>query len=338
LFIVMRTDAKDEDITRVIDAIGMAGFEAHVSRGVERTVIGVKGARERINPDAFAGLTGVFQVIRVTAPHKLASREWRPQNSVVDVGGVKIGGGKMTYIAGPCAVENRASVLEAARALAPAGAHMLRGGAYKPRTSPYDFQGLGEEGLKILAEARHESGLPVVTEARSEAHVAVIQRYADMVQIGARNMQNFDLLKEVGRSRMPVLLKRGIAAKVSEVLMSAEYILAEGNDSVVLCERGIRTFEDATRNTLDVSAVPVLKAQTHLPVLIDPSHAAGRARYVAPLARAGIAAGADGIIVEVHPDPSCAMCDAGQALTPGQFASLAKELDAIAAVVAQSEL
>ncbi|MHC4505397.1 MAG: 3-deoxy-7-phosphoheptulonate synthase [Planctomycetota bacterium] len=334
MFVVMRQDATDADVERVVAKIGHLGFEPHVSRGVERTVIGVKGPRDRLDPGAFAGMDGVLQVVRVTAPHKLASREWRPADSVVEVGDgdgptARIGEGGLTFIAGPCAVENRESLFDAARAAREGGARMLRGGAFKPRTSPYDFQGLGEEGVKLLAEASREFGLPAVTEARSAAHVEIIVRHCDMIQIGARSMQNFDLLKEVGRADKPVLLKRGMSAKVRELLMSAEYILSEGNEKVVLCERGIRTFEDATRFTLDCSAVPVLKAETHLPVVIDPSHAAGNSRYVAALARAGVAAGADGIMVEIHPRPAEALCDAAQALTPAAFARLVRELEGI---------
>jgi 3-deoxy-7-phosphoheptulonate synthase len=333
----MRTDASEADLTRVLEVIESQGFEPHVSRGVERTVVGVKGARERLNPDTYSGLRGVMQVVRVTAPHKLASREWKPQDSCIPVRDVQIGRGSLTFMAGPCAVEEREQLLEAARGVKAGGGQMLRGGAFKPRTSPYDFQGLGEEALKMLAEARDETGLPIVTEARSQAHVEVIERYADMIQIGARNMQNYDLLKEVGGCKTPVLLKRGISATIAELLMSAEYVLSSGNDNVVLCERGIRTFENATRFTLDVSAIPVLKEQTHLPVIIDPSHPAGRASYVPALARAGIAAGADGIIVEVHPDPSKAMCDAAQALSMETFAALVSQLKEIGAVLAKTE-
>jgi len=334
MFVVMRQDATNADVERVVEKIGHLDFEPHVSRGVERTVIGVKGPRDRLDPGAFAGMGGVLQVVRVSAPHKLASREWRPADSVVEVGEgdgptVRIGAGELTFIAGPCAVEGRESMFDAARAAREGGAHMLRGGAFKPRTSPYDFQGLGEEGVKLLAEASREFGLPSVTEARAAAHVEIIVRHCDMIQIGARSMQNFDLLREAGRARVPVLLKRGMSAKVRELLMSAEYILSEGNEKVVLCERGIRTFEDATRFTLDCSAVPVLKAETHLPVIIDPSHAAGNSRYVAALARAGVAAGADGILVEVHPRPAEALCDAAQALEPAAFARLVRELEGI---------
>jgi len=333
MFVVMHRNATEADIEGVIERIGTLGFEPHISRGIERTVIGVKGPRDKLSPEAFAGMPGVLQTVRVSSPHKLASREWKPESSVVEVGDVRIGGGGLTLIAGPCAVEGREPLFDTARAVRDAGAHMLRGGAFKPRTSPYDFQGLGEEGLKLLAEASSETGLPSVTEARSAAHVELIVGKCDMIQIGARNMQNFDLLKEAGRSGLPVLLKRGMSAKTRELLMSAEYILAEGNDRVVLCERGIRTFEDSTRSTLDVAAVPVLKEETHLPVLVDPSHAAGDVRYVTALARAGVAAGADGIIVEVHARPAEALCDAAQALKPDQFARLVRELEMIERVL-----
>jgi 3-deoxy-7-phosphoheptulonate synthase len=344
VFVVMRHDASEDDLARVVDRIEELGFASHVSKGEERTVVGVKGPRDRINPDAFAGLSGVLHVVRVSAPHKLASREWRPESSVVDVGGeaggVKIGPGALTFIAGPCAVEGEDILREAAAAVKSNGAHMLRGGAFKPRTSPYDFQGLGREGVRMLVEAGREVGLPVVTEARAAAHVEIIAElagdHAHMIQIGARNMQNYDLLREAGRAKAPVLLKRGISARTTELLMSAEYILSEGNEDVVLCERGIRTFENSTRFTLDVSAVPVLKSETHLPVIVDPSHAAGKAGYVAALARAGIAAGADGIIVEVHPRPSGALCDAAQALTPEAFGRLVGELKGIGGVLGET--
>ena len=331
MFVVMRHDASDDELARVVARIEDLGFTPHVSKGEERAVVGVKGPRDRINPDMFAGLPGVLRTVRVSAPHKLASREWRRESSVVEVGGgdvalVKIGPDELTFIAGPCAIEGRTPLRDTAVAAKSAGAHALRGGAFKPRTSPYDFQGLGEEGVKMLANVGRELGLPVVTEARAPAHIEIIDRYADMIQIGARNMQNYDLLKEAGKATKPVLLKRGISAKITELLMSAEYILSEGNENVVLCERGIRTFEDSTRFTLDVSAIPVLKSETHLPVIVDPSHAAGDARYVAALARAGIAAGADGIIVEVHSRPSEALCDAAQALTPEAFGRLVREL------------
>ncbi len=333
MFVVMRHDASEDELGCVVDRIEKLGFAPHVSKGEERTVIGVKGRSGRINPDAFAGLPGVLRVVRVSAPHKLASREWRPESSLVRVGGVKIGPGELTFIAGPCAVEGKDVLHEAVAAAKSNGAHMLRGGAFKPRTSPYDFQGLGEDGVRMLAEVGREFGLPVVTEARAAAHVEVIAEimgeHPYMIQIGARNMQNYDLLREAGRAKAPVLLKRGISARIAEFLMSAEYILSEGNENVVLCERGIRTFEDSTRFTLDVSAIPVLKQETHLPVIVDPSHAAGKAGYVAALARAGIAAGADGIIVEVHPCPQEALCDAAQALAPEAFGRLVGELRSI---------
>jgi 3-deoxy-7-phosphoheptulonate synthase len=334
----MRHDASDDDLARVVARVEDLGFAPHVSKGEERAVVGVKGPRDRITPDAFAGLAGVLRVVRVSAPHKLASREWKRESSVVEVGGgdvalARIGPGGLTFIAGPCAIEGKTPLHDAATAAKSAGAHILRGGAFKPRTSPYDFQGLGEEGVKMLANVGRELGLPVVTEARAASNVEIIDRHADMIQIGARNMQNYDLLKEAGKARKPVLLKRGISAKITEFLMSAEYILSEGNENVVLCERGIRTFEDSTRFTLDVSAIPVLKSETHLPVIVDPSHAAGDARYVAALARAGVAAGADGIMVEVHPCPAEALCDAAQALTPEAFGGLVRELKGIEAVL-----
>jgi 3-deoxy-7-phosphoheptulonate synthase len=341
MIIVMRHGASRDELDAVLDRVRSLGLEPEVSTGEERSVVGVKGSTARLSTDAFEGLSGVLQVIRVGAPHKLASREWRSEDTVVSVGGeglrrANVGGGELTLIAGPCAVEGREPLEKTAGALAELGAHVLRGGAFKPRTSPYEFQGLGEEGVKLLAETGHELGLPVVTEARSAAHVEVIERHADMIQVGARSMQNFDLLREVGRARKPVLLKRGIAATVAELLMSAEYILAEGNPNVVLCERGIRTFETSTRFTLDVSAVPVLKAATHLPVIVDPSHAAGKTQFVAALARAGVAAGADGIIVEVHAEPAKALCDGGQALTPDAFGRLRQELNGIVSILRET--
>jgi 3-deoxy-7-phosphoheptulonate synthase len=296
-------------------------------------VTGNKGALEA---PALEGLPGVLEVIPVSHAYKLVSREVKPESTVVDIGGVKVGGPELVLIAGPCAVENRHQILTVARAVKAAGAQLLRGGAFKPRTSPYSFQGLGEEGLRLLAEAREETGLPVVTEAVDIEGLELVERYADAIQIGARNMQNFSLLKRAGRSRKPVLLKRGIAATLEEFLMSAEYILAEGNYAVVLCERGVRTFSDFARNTLDLAVVPAVKRLSHLPILVDPSHGTGRREKVAPMSRAGVAVGADGLIVEVHHDPQSALSDGPQSITPEMFTALMQDLRQIAPVIGRS--
>ncbi len=337
MMIVMRHDATPDEVQRVLQRVQALGFTPHLSHGEERVVIGVIGEARRADPGAFVHLPGVARVVPISRPYKLSSREFHPDDSVVEVGGVRFGGGEdIVIIAGPCSVESRSQMLEIAHAVKEAGAHMLRGGAFKPRTSPYSFQGLGEEGLRYLAEAREATGLPVVTEVMAVDQLDLVAEYADMFQIGARNMQNFALLKAVGKRRKPVLLKRGMSATLSEFLLAAEYILAGGNQQVVLCERGIRTFEPSTRNTTDINAIPVLKASTHLPVLIDPSHSTGHWAYVTPIARAGIAAGADGVIVEVHPRPEEALSDGAQSLKPERFAQLVREIKAIAAVVRQA--
>ncbi len=333
MMIVMRRDARPQDVERVLARVQDLGFTPHVSHGQERVVIGVIGEARRADPGAFVHLPGVARVVPISRPYKLSSREFHPNNSIVEVGGVRFGGDDIVLIAGPCSVESRSQMLEIAHAVKEAGAHMLRGGAFKPRTSPYSFQGLGEEGLRYLAEAREATGLPVVTEVMAVDQVDLVAEYADMFQIGARNMQNFALLKAVGARRKPVLLKRGMSATLSEFLLAAEYILAGGNRQVVLCERGIRTFEPSTRNTTDINAIPVLKASTHLPVLLDPSHSTGHWAYVTPIARAAIAAGADGLIVEVHPRPEEALSDGAQSLKPERFAQLVREVRAIAALV-----
>ncbi len=333
MMIVMRRDARPQDVERVLARVQDLGFTPHVSHGQERVVIGVIGEARRADPGAFVHLPGVARVVPISRPYKLSSREFHPNNSIVEVGGVRFGGDDIVLIAGPCSVESRSQMLEIAHAVKEAGAHMLRGGAFKPRTSPYSFQGLGEEGLRYLAEAREATGLPVVTEVMAVDQVDLVAEYADMFQIGARNMQNFALLKAVGARRKPVLLKRGMSATLSEFLLAAEYILAGGNRQVVLCERGIRTFEPSTRNTTDINASPVLEASTHLPVLLDPSHSTGHWAYVTPIARAAIAAGADGLIVEVHPRPEEALSDGAQSLKPERFAQLVREVRAIAALV-----
>src|SRR5512142_43263 len=286
--------------------------------------------------DVFEVLDGVDMVKRITQPFKLASRQFHPENSIFPIDGFQVGGNEIAIIAGPCAVESRSQIIETAQAVREAGANALRGGVFKPRTSPYSFQGLGEEGLEYLAEARDETGLPIVAEIMSQVQLDVMMRYVDVLQVGARNMQNFNLLRALGEARMSVLLKRGLSATVEELLMSAEYILAGGNQRVMLCERGIRTFETSTRNTTDINAIPVLKHLTHLPVILDPSHATGHADYVAAVARAAIAAGADGLIIEVHPDPAQAVSDGKQSLKPEKFADLVKQVQAIAATMDRS--
>jgi 3-deoxy-7-phosphoheptulonate synthase len=303
---------------------------------VERTIIGAIGDERILLDKAIEALPMVEQVVPILKPYKLASRDFHPENTVVRVGDVRIGDRGVVIIAGPCAVESRAMVLEVARAVRAAGAHLLRGGAYKPRTSPYAFQGLGDEGLRFLAEAGRETGMPIVTELMDPREASLVLQHVDIVQVGARNMQNFRLLKELGTHRVPVVLKRGMSSTIRELLMSAEYIMSEGNYNVILCERGIRTFEDATRNTLDLSAVPVLKQLTHLPVVVDPSHGTGKWDLVAPMALAAVAAGADGVMVEVHPKPEEALSDGPQALRPERFAQMVGELRKVAEAVGRS--
>jgi 3-deoxy-7-phosphoheptulonate synthase len=332
----MRANAKQKEIDVVVERVQQNGLRAHISTGEERTVIGAIGDGRPIFKDQFLHLPGVDRVLPISRPYKLASREFRPENSVFPLNGVGVGGAGVVIIAGPCAVESREQLLEVAQAVREAGAHALRGGAFKPRTSPYSFQGLGEEGLKILAEARQVTGMPVVSEVMSEEQIDLMTHYVDVLQIGARNMQNFALLHAVGESRHPVLLKRGHMATVEELLMAAEYVLSHGNREVMLCERGIRTFETTTRNTTDINSIPVLKALTHLPVIVDPSHSTGNWAYVTAIARAGIAAGADGLIVEVHPRPDEALSDGGQSLKPERFADLVKQVSAVAEAVGRS--
>jgi 3-deoxy-7-phosphoheptulonate synthase len=309
----------------------MCALEIPVPNGL--TVIGAVGDGRPVLRDQFIQLPGVDRVVPISPPYKLASREFRPEDSVFPLDGVQIGGDEIVMIAGPCSVESRSQLLETALAVREAGAHALRGGAFKPRTSPYSFQGLGEEGLELLAEARELTGMPVVTEVMSPEQIPLITRYADVLQVGARNMQNYALLHAVGESQHTVLLKRGISATIDELLMAAEYILSHGNRRVILCERGIRTYETATRNTTDINAIPVLKALTHLPVVLDPSHSTGHWQYVNAIARAGIAAGADGLIVEVHPDPGLALSDGGQSLKPERYAELVAQVRAVADAV-----
>ncbi len=333
MIVVMRSQASAKEVGSVLKVIEDLGFKPHLSRGEERTVIGVIGNERKVEPSTFEALPGVEKVIPVLKPFKLASREFRPANSEIVVKGVPIGGRKVIMMAGPCAVESLEQTMASAEAVKAAGALVLRGGAYKPRTSPYAFQGLGRKGLEILQEVRAKTGLPVVTEALSVADLPAVAEYADIIQIGARNMQNFNLLEEVGRIDRPVLLKRGMSSTIEELLLSAEYILSKGNPNVMLCERGIRTFEKYTRNTLDISAVPVIKRLSHLPVIVDPSHASGHRELVPALARAAVAVGADGLLVDVHPHPETALCDGPQSLIPADFAKLMDELRSIARVV-----
>ncbi|MCX8067171.1 MAG: 3-deoxy-7-phosphoheptulonate synthase [Anaerolineae bacterium] len=336
MIIVMERGATPQQIAYVVAQIEQMGFRAHLSEGVERTIIGVIGDERPLNKDQVLLWDGVERVVPILHPFKLASRDFRPQDTPVNVNGVTIGGQKVVVIAGPCAVESREQILETAHAVKRAGATLLRGGAFKPRTSPYSFQGLGLEGLKLLAEAREQTGLPVVTEVMSPEQVPLVAEYADVLQIGARNMQNFALLEAVGRARKPVLLKRGLMSTVEELLLSAEYILAQGNDQVILCERGIRTFETYTRNTLDINAVPLLKRLTHLPVVVDPSHGTGKWELVPAVSRAAVAAGADGLVIEVHPRPEEALSDGAQSLRPDRFAVLMEELRRVAEAVGRT--
>jgi 3-deoxy-7-phosphoheptulonate synthase len=336
MMIVMRANATQREVKIVVDRVQSCGAQAHLSEGEERTIIGVVGDVRSIPRDEFLQMPSVDRIIPISRPYKLASREFHPWNSEVPLDGVTFGGPEVILIAGPCSVESRSQLLETAHAVREAGAHVLRGGAYKPRTSPYSFQGMGEAGLEILAEARQETGLAVVTEVMSPDQIDLVTQHADMLQIGARSMQNYSLLHAVGESQYPTLLKRGPSATIDELLMAAEYILSHGNRKVVLCERGIRTYETATRNTTDINAIPVLKSQTHLPVILDPSHGTGHWEFVEAVGRAGIAAGADGLIVEVHPDPTMALSDGGQSLKPERFAALVKQAAAIAEAVGRS--
>lgn len=334
--IVLKPDADELNIRHIIKKLEGRGLKANVSKGAERTIIGVIGDTAKVTEeeeDAIRAMDGVEEVMRILKPYKLASRDFKKTPTTIKVRDKVIGAKKICIIAGPCAVENRALIMDIALKVKKAGAHFIRGGAYKPRTSPYSFQGLGEEGLAYLAEASKKTGLPVVTEIMDPRDMKAIEKYADVIQIGARNMQNFRLLLEVGSSKKPVLLKRGLSATIKEWLMSAEYIMSRGNHNVILCERGIRTFETATRNTLDLSAVPVLKQLTHLPVIVDPSHGVGKWDLVPPMAKAAIAAGADGLIIEVHTNPAEALSDGEQSLKPDVFRKLMAELKPIAKAV-----
>lgn len=335
MLIVMKSDATSSDIEQVLQTIEALGFRGHAMPGENRTAIGVTGNPGAIDPAHFENLPGVADAIRVTQPYKLISRDLRPEKSIVQVGTATIGGDKLAIIAGPCALEAREQVFTTAETVAKSGAEFFRGGAFKPRTSPYAFQGLGLEGLKMLAEVRDQFGLNIVTEAMDEHGIDAVAKYADCIQIGARNMQNFSLLKYAGQTRTPILLKRGLSATLDELLLAAEYIMAEGNYDVILCERGIRTFANHARNTLDLSIVPAVHRLTHLPIIVDPSHGTGHNYMVAPLARAGVAVGADGLIIEVHPHPEAALCDGAQALTHAQYLELASQIRALQELFAE---
>lgn len=326
MIIVMKPQAKPESIQRIKELIEEKGLQAHISTGHEVTIIGVVGDKSKLMDQNLEIYEDVDKIVPVTETYKLANKKFHPEPTKVKVGNVEIGGDTIAIMSGPCAVESRQQLLATAHAIKKAGAHILRGGAYKPRTSPYAFQGLEEEGLKYMKVAREETGLPVVCEVTSQNAIEAAVKYVDMLQIGARNMQNFYLLKEAGKTGLPVLLKRGLSATIDEWLNAAEYIIAEGNPNVVLCERGIRTFESSTRNTLDISAVPVIKAKSHLPIIVDPSHASGVRAYVKSLAMAAVAAGADGLMIETHPDPSIALSDGPQSLSFDQFEDLTKDL------------
>ncbi|MEK6283850.1 MAG: 3-deoxy-7-phosphoheptulonate synthase [Acidobacteriota bacterium] len=334
MLIVMKVDATDSQVEAVVRVIEELGFRAHPMPGAARTAIGITGNQGAVDPSRFENMPGVSEAVRVSKPYKLVTLDLRAEKTLVRVGDAVIGGEELAIIAGPCAIESRTQAFAVAEAVRRSGARFFRGGAFKPRTSPYAFQGLGEEGLKILSEIRDAYGLKIVTEALDESGVDLVERYADVIQIGARSMQNFTLLRRVGKSRMPVLLKRGLSATLDEWLLAAEYIMAEGNYQVVLCERGIRTFSHHTRNTLDLAAIPAVRRISHLPVIVDPSHGTGKNYMVTPLARAGVAVGADGLIIEVHDQPDQALCDGAQALTLEQFEELVHEVRAIHDVIA----
>src|SRR3954467_6951277 len=337
MLVVMQNHATREQIDRVVEAIKEMGYEARPMPGETRTTVGLVGNDGRVDGSRIEGLPGVAEVIHVSKPYKQVSREWKGENTIVTIApGVSFGGTEIVIIAGPCSVETEEQIVSAARAVRDAGATALRGGAFKPRSSPYSFQGLGKKGLEMLALARRETGLPIVTEALDEEGAHLVAEYADCIQIGARNMQNYSLLRAVGRINKPVLLKRGMAATITDLLLSAEYLLAEGNTQVILCERGIRSFDTSTRNLFDVTAIPIVQRLSHLPIIGDPSHGTGLRDKVIPMARAAVAAGADGVIVEVHPNPDRALSDGAQSLYPDQFASLVTELRAIATAIGRS--
>jgi 3-deoxy-7-phosphoheptulonate synthase len=336
MIIVMKMGASQEEIQSVVQRVESLGFRTHLSQGEERTIVGIIGDERPVDKDSLGRMSGVERIVPILRPFKLASRDFQPADTSFQLNGHIIGGQRVIVMAGPCAVESREQIIETAHMVKEAGAHLLRGGAFKPRTSPYSFQGLGEEGLQYLAEAREATGLAVVTEVMAPEQVPLVAQYADVLQIGTRNMQNYALLHAVGESGVPVLLKRGMMSTIEELLMSAEYILSHGNQRVMLCERGIRTFETYTRNTLDINAVPVLKELTHLPVIVDPSHATGKWHLVSAVSKAAVAAGADGLIIEVHPNPELAMSDGAQSLRPARFAELMAELRLLAQAVGRT--
>jgi 3-deoxy-7-phosphoheptulonate synthase len=336
MLVVMQEGASEAQTEAVINRLVEMGFTVHRSTGVRHTVLGGVGPMDDFDPAAFEVMPGVKEAHRIVSPYKMASRHFRPNGTVIRIGNVEIGGSKLIAMAGPCSVETEEQIEASAAVVAAAGAQVIRGGAFKPRSSPYSFQGLGEKGLQILRAAADRNGLLVVSEVMDVVQIPLLARYADILQVGARNMQNFNLLRELGNVRKPVLLKRGIAATIEELLLSAEYILSGGNYEVILCERGIRTFETSTRNTMDIAAIPVLRRLTHLPVIADPSHGTGKRDYVVPMARAAIAAGADGLLVEVHPDPDHALSDGAQTLRPDQFSELMKQVRAIAAAMGRA--
>src|SRR5215218_8768718 len=336
MIIVLKPQATPEVVKHVIERIEAMGFTPHLSQGVARTIIGVIGDEDKLQAEPLQAIEGVEQVVPILKPYKLASREFHDAESVFDIKGIKVGGGHLMMIAGPCAIEGESLLVEIAEKVRDAGANVLRGGAFKPRTSPYSFQGLGEDGLKMLKAAGERFAMPVVTEVMDPRQVELVERYTDIFQVGARNMQNFDLLKEVGKTRTPVLLKRGMSATVKDLLMSAEYVLAQGNSRVILCERGVRTFEDSTRNTLDLSIVPNAKGLSHLPIIVDPSHATGRPDLIPSMTLAGVAAGSDGVHIEVHSCPEKALSDGPQALLPRRYAQLMDELKQLAELLGRT--
>jgi 3-deoxy-7-phosphoheptulonate synthase len=337
MIIVLKPNATKKQLDHLLERIKALGLKPMVSKGTERTIIGVIGSEDALRVQPLEVIPGVEQVMPVLKPYKLVSREFKPEPSVIHVGdGIAVGGKALVVMAGPCSVENREMLFDTAKAVKQAGATVLRGGAFKPRTSPYSFQGLRGDGLKLLHEAAKATGMRVVTELLDARDLRDVEQYADIIQIGARNMQNFELLKEVGQSKKPVLLKRGLSATITEFLLAAEYILSQGNFDVILCERGIRTFETATRFTLDLNAVPVIKKLSHLPIVVDPSHSTGEWDYVAPMARAAVACGADGLLIEVHPKPEVALCDGPQSLLPKKFAALMTEIGKIARIVGRT--
>jgi 3-deoxy-7-phosphoheptulonate synthase len=333
MIIVMSTEATEKQIKVVIDKVHSYGLRTHPIYGVRKTVIGIIGDNKTVVVENMSGMPGVESIIPILQPYKFAGREAHPDNTVIEFDGVKIGGREVVVIAGPCAVEGREQLMEIARRVKKSGARLLRGGAYKPRTSPYSFQGLGEEALKLLAEARDETGLLVITEVTDPRNVELVGQYADILQVGARNMQNFVLLTEVGKSGHTVMLKRGPSSTITDLLLAAEYVIIEGNRDIILCERGITTFENYTRNTLDLSAVPAIKHVSHLPVVVDPSHATGKSHLVEPMCLAAVASGADGVMVEVHPDPDQALCDGPQSLTLDGFERMMRKMKAIAPII-----